>query len=79
MISGFSTASKKSAETRWPSRSALPVSIEAVAMVRRTEEAAGFAVSTWAVPDHSENWPRTVVTIACRALKPRRLWLASIV
>ncbi len=48
-------------------------------MVSSTFEAAGFAESTWAVPAKSVNWPRTVVTIACRALKPRRVWVGSMV
>ena len=48
-------------------------------MVSLTVESAGFAVSMWAVPAKSVNWPRTVVTIACRVLKPRRRVVGSIV
>ncbi len=51
----------------------------AVLIAIRTEEAAGFSASTRAVPSNSLNWPRTVVTIACRAEKPSREWLASMV
>ena len=39
----------------------------------------GSAVSTWAVPLNSLNWPRTLVTIAWRATKPRRVWAGSMV
>ena len=41
-------------------------------MVRSTRESAGLAVSTLAVPSKASNWPRTLVTIAWRATKPRR-------
>ena len=77
--SGKFSASKKSADLRWPSRSALPVATLAALIVSLTHEAAGFAVSMWAVPCHSSNEPRTLVTIACRATKPSRLWLVSMV
>ena len=42
-------------------------------------ESAGLAVSMWAVPCHSSNEPRTLVTIAWRATKPSRLWAGSMV
>ena len=48
-------------------------------MVRSTLDAGGFASSMWAVPSKSPNWPRTLVTMAWRATKPRRLWLVSMV
>ena len=46
-------------------------------MLTLAEELAGLAVSTWAAPSNSLNWPRTVVTIAWRAEKPSRLWVMS--
>ena len=46
-------------------------------MLTLAEEADGFAVSRWAVPSNSVNWPRTVVTIAWRAEKPMRVWVTS--
>ena len=47
-------------------------------MLIETLERAGAAASMWAVPSNSSNWPRTVVTMAWRAEKPMRVWLASI-
>src|SRR3954447_5643341 len=46
-------------------------------MFTTTLLAAGFAVQTTASPVNSLNCPRTVVTIACRVLKPRREWEGS--
>ncbi len=46
-------------------------------MERSTLELAGVASSMWAVPVKAPNWPRTLVTMAWRATKPRRLWLTS--
>ena len=76
---GYCSTSKKSAERRWPSRSGLPVLIEPGVMVSAIEEADGLAVSTWAVPSNSPNWPRTLVTMAWRAVKPSREWEVSMV
>ena len=79
VISGLASASKKSPETRWPSRSGLPVSMLAVLMVTFAHDLLGSAASMWAVPSKSLKAPRTVETIACRALKPIRVWLGSMV
>ena len=50
VISGLTSASKKSPDLRWPSRSATPVSTLAALMVSVTVDAAGFAASMCAVP-----------------------------
>ena len=77
LISGKVSTSKKSAERRCASRSAWRVSMLAARMFTLAEEAAGSVVSRCAPPSNSLNWPRTVVTIACRAEKPIRLWVMS--
>jgi hypothetical protein len=77
VISGYSSIAKKSLLRRCASRSALPVSMLLALMVSRPLEFAGFAPSTWKVPSKSENDPRTLVTIACRALNPRRVCAGS--
>ncbi len=46
-------------------------------MDRSTFELAGLAVSMVALPSKLVNAPRTVVTIAWRAEKPRRVCVAS--
>jgi hypothetical protein len=60
VISGFFAASKKSAERRWLSRSALFVSIEAALIVKFTDEASGLAGSAWIAPEKSAKRPRTL-------------------
>ena len=75
-IFGKLATSKKSGDWRCPSRSALRVSIEA-AEISILIEAAPSA--TTAEPVYSLNEPRTLVTIAWRALKPTRLCDASMV
>ena len=54
----FST-SKKSADCRCPSRTALPVSMLAVTSESSSEEFAGLAASKWPEPENSLNAPRT--------------------
>jgi hypothetical protein len=46
-------------------------------MVMSALDLDGSAPSIVAVPSHSLNAPRTLVTIACRATKPRRLCAVS--
>ena len=79
VMSGYCSLSKKSPERRWSSRCCWPVLMLLATMLTSTLELAGVAVSTWAVPVNSLNWPRTVATIAWRALKPRRLCAGSMV
>ncbi len=69
---------RKSLLRRWPSRSALRVSMLAARMVSSADELAGFSPSTWTVPSNSLNEPRTLVIIACRATNPMRVCSGSI-
>ena len=73
------STSKKSALRRCASRSGDPVLTEASCTVTSAVEPVGFAASITMVPATSSNAPRTLVTIACRATKPRREWLGSMV
>src|SRR3954471_5897306 len=75
-ISGYRSTSRKSAERRCASRSALPVSMLAVRMRIDTELAGGSAGSRRAAPLKSVKAPRIVVTIAWRARMPLRVWAA---
>jgi hypothetical protein len=77
VISGCSAIARKSLLRRCSSRWALRVSMLAALMVTRAEERVGLAASMVAVPSNSLNAPRTLVTIACRATKPIRVWAGS--
>ena len=46
-------------------------------MVSSAVDLARSSASTTALPSNSLNAPRTLVTIACRATKPMRVWAAS--
>ena len=65
VISGCCSASKKSAERRWPSRSFSLVSTLPVLTLNATDDCSGLASSNWMVPSRSEKLPRTLV-IRCR-------------
>ena len=71
--------SKKSLARRWPSRSALRVSMLATLMVSCRLELVGSSASKWPEPSNSLNEPRTLVTMAWRATNPIRLWVGSMV
>ena len=71
--------SKKSADFRWASRSALPLSMLAICAVSVALEADGLAPSRVMEALNSLNEPRTLVTMACRATKPKRVWAGSMV
>ena len=75
MVGNFST-SRKSPETRWASRSLVPVSIEAVCRVASAVEEAASAPIVM-LPVNSWKAPRTLVTMRCRATKPMRVWVGS--
>ena len=77
VICGNVSMSKKSLLRRWPSRSALRVSMLAASMVSSRWLAAGFSASKYPVPVNSLNEPRTLVTMAWRATNPIRLWVGS--
>ena len=79
VISLLTSTSKKSALRRCASRSAEPVFTEASCTATVAVEALGLAASTTMVPATSSNAPRTLVTMAWRATKPTRVWLASMV
>ena len=79
VMSGYCSLSKKSPERRWSSRCCWPVSMLLATMLISTLELAGLAVSTCAVPVNSLKEPRTVATIAWRALKPSRVCAGSMV
>lgn len=76
---GNFSASKKSPLTRWPSRSAMPVSMLAIFTSMEAEEFAGSVPSTTRVPSCSPKEPRTFVTIAWRTVKPMLLCEGSMV
>ncbi len=78
VISGYFAASKKSGVRRWLSRSALLVSIDAVLIVKATEEVSGLAVSAWIAPEKSVNRPRTFEA-KWRTRKLTSEWALSIV
>ena len=78
VITGKLSVSKKSADVRCVSRSALPVSIEASCTVACTEEVSKLS-PTRTVASNSLNWPRTLLTMRCRATKPTSLCEGSTV
>ena len=73
---GYFSISRKSPERRWVSRSATPVSMDAVCIVASAVEDARSA-PTVIEPVNSANWPRTLVTIRWRATKPIRVCAGS--
>ncbi len=79
VISLFTSTSKKSALRRCASRSGDPVLTEASCTATEAVEPLGLAASMTMVPATSSNAPRTLVTMAWRAMKPRRVWLGSMV
>lgn len=79
VIRGNFSASKKSPLTRWPSRSLIPVSTLAIFTSIEAEELAGSLPSSFREPSWSAKEPRTLVTMACRTVKPMLLCAGSIV
>ena len=78
LISGNFAVSKKSAEFRCLSRLSLFVLMEAVLIVKTTEDASGLAWSIWIVPSKSVKSPRTFET-KWRTWKLTSEWVLSIV
>ena len=77
-ISGHFSTSKKSAERRCLSRSALFVSIEVDLILKVTEESSGLAGSAWIVPSNSPKPPRTL-EVKWRIVKLASEWFLSMV
>src|SRR5262245_15363613 len=76
LISGMLATSKKSGERRWSSRCWLSVSMLAVLILNSTDDASGFARSTWMAPSKSPKRPRTLLT-KCRTWKVASEWARS--
>ena len=76
-ITGYWSCSKKSPDSRWPLRCSLRVSTLATVTEASALLFSGFAPSTWILPSNSLKPPRTLVTIACRAMNPTELWAVS--
>ena len=69
VILGWVATSKKLVERRSLSRISFPVSTDDRSMVAVAVESSGLgAVTIWA--SNEVNWPRTLLTIRCRATKP---------
>ncbi|CAM5678140.1 hypothetical protein SGRIM128S_07407 [Streptomyces griseomycini] len=79
VIVGNSSVLKKSALFRWPSRSALPVSMLSITTSTVAVELDGSVPSRRSVPVKSWKLPLTLVTMACRATKPIVVCAGSIV
>ncbi len=73
-----SSVSKKSAERRCASRSALPVSTDDRTTEASTLESSGSSPVT-KVPENSVNLPFTLLTIRWRTLNPTSEWVVSMV
>jgi hypothetical protein len=65
VITGNRSASKKSADLRWASRSGIPVSMLATCIATSTQHPSGCSSSAVRVASISLNRPRTVVIIMC--------------
>ena len=77
VMSGYLSCSKKSPESRWPLRCSLRVSTLATFTVAVALLFSGFAPSMWISPSNSLKPPRTLVTMACRAMNPTELCATS--
>ena len=76
VILGWVSTSKKLVERRSLSRISFPVLTEDRSMVALAVESSGLgAVTIWA--SNEVNWPRTLLTIRCRAMKPMVEWTGS--
>ena len=72
----FST-SKKSAERRWLSRWAVPVSMLAASIATSTHDLARSPSSSWIAPVYFRNRPRTFEDTMWRIEKPAVEWVGS--
>jgi hypothetical protein len=76
MVGCFAT-SRKSAERRWVSRSATPVSMLTASISTSTDEAARFAVSRDSFAFHFAKWPRTFEITMWRTVRFTVEWAPS--